>query len=213
MGSQAASLVREATDIVQLIEEVTEVTRTSGGAAMALCPFHPDNHTPSLSISGDKGVYNCFGCGERGDALTFVQKHHGVAFPEALRLLATRAGVDLGPQAARRSRAARLDDVRWQAAGFFCGMLRTDGAAGASRAYLRRVHGFGSGDVAGFRVGWAPPDMSAVTRTLREAGVSGRDVAASGVARLGLGAGRVVYPVVSGPARVAGFAAEDSSVV
>lgn len=212
MGSRAASLVREATDIVSLIEEVTQVTRSGGAAAMALCPFHADKDTPSLSISADKGVYNCFGCGARGDALTFVQQHQGVGFPEALSMLATRAGIDLGPQTARQSRAARLDSIRWQAAEFYHALLRVDHGAAATRGYLRRTHGFGSADVTGFTVGWAPPDPSAVTSALRNAGVSGPDIAAAGVAQLGMGRdGRVVYPVVTGPERVAGFAAEDSS--
>lgn len=212
MGSRAASLVREATDIVSLIEEVTEVTRSGGAAAMALCPFHPDKDTPSLSISAEKGVYNCFGCGARGDALTFVQQHHGLDFTEALSMLATRSGIDLGPQTARQSRAARLDSIRWQAAEFYHALLRVDHGAAASRGYLRRTHGFGSSDVTGFTVGWAPPDPSAVTSALRDAGVSGRDIAAAGVAELGMGrGGRVVYPVLTGPERVAGFASEDSA--
>ncbi|MYD20905.1 MAG: hypothetical protein F4X04_01570 [Holophagales bacterium] len=212
MGSRAAALVREATDIVQLIEEVTEVTRSGADAAMAICPFHADKDTPSLSISSDKGVYNCFGCGARGDALTFVQQQHGVGFTEALSMLATRSGIDLGPQTARQSRAARLDNIRWQAAEFYHALLRVDHAAAPTRAYLRRAHGFGSADVTGFTVGWAPPDPSAVTSALRDAGASGRDIAASGVANLGMGrGGRVVYPVVTGPERVAGFVSEDSS--
>jgi len=182
MGSRAASLVREATDIVSLIEEVTEVTRIRDAGAMALCPFHPDKDTPSLSINAAKGVYNCFGCGARGDALTFVQQHHGVGFTEALSMLATRAGIDLGPHITRHSRAVRLDNIRWQAAEFYHGLLRTGTDAAQTRAYLRRTHGFGSSDVVGFTVGWAPPDPSAVTGALRHAGVSGRDIAASGLA-------------------------------
>lgn len=205
--------MREATDIVQLIEEVTEVTRSGAAAAMALCPFHADKDTPSLSISADKGVYNCFGCGARGDALTFVQQAHGVDFTEALSMLATRAGIDLGPHTARQSRAVRLDNIRWQAAEFYHALLRVDHAAAPTRGYLRRTHGFGSSDVVAFTVGWAPPDPSAVTSALRDAGVSGRDIAGSGVAEFGMGrGGRVVYPVVTGPERVAGFVSEDSSV-
>ena len=200
MGSTAASLVREATDIVELIEEVTDVTRTRDAAAMALCPFHPDRDTPSLSINADKGVYNCFGCGARGDALTFVQQQHGVGFGEALSMLATRAGIDLGPQAARQSRTVQLDNIRWQAAEFYHGLLRTGTDGAQTRAYLRRAHGFGSSDVVGFTVGWAPPDPSAVTSALRHAGVSGRDIGR-------LGRGRARY----GPRRPGGVPGGDRS--
>ena len=211
MASSAAARVREATDLVELIGEVTAVTR-AGGAAKALCPFHPDKDTPSLSIDPEKGVYHCFGCQAGGDALTFVQQHHGVDFPEALGLLAKRSGVDLGPSTARRSRTDQIATIRWQAAECYHELLRSDPAAAGSRAYLRRSHGFGSADVSAFTVGWAPQDPSVVTGHLRAAGVSGRDIAAAGVARLGLArGGRVVYPVVTGPERVAGFAVEDSA--
>ena len=60
MASGAAARVREATDLVELIGEVTDVTG-AGGAAKALCPFHPDKDIPSLSIDPEKGVWHCFG--------------------------------------------------------------------------------------------------------------------------------------------------------
>ena len=95
MASQAAALVKGATDLVGLIGEVTEV-RGTGAAAKALCPFHADRDTPSLSVSADKGVWHCFGCGLGGDALDFVQQSQAVGFRESLDVLARRAGVDLG---------------------------------------------------------------------------------------------------------------------
>ena len=212
MGSEAALLVRAATDIVELIGEVTPVKRING-AAKALCPFHPDKDTPSLSVDSDKGLYHCFGCDAGGDALTFVQEHTGVGFREALDLLARRAGIDLGPSA-RPTRAQRLDTIRWQTAQFTHGLLKSDPSATAARAYLRGTHGYGSSDVVGFSVGWAPSDESVLPTHLRSIGVSDRDMTAAGVAHNVGGrvrarlSGRVLYPVVTGPERVAGFAAE-----
>ena len=100
----------------------------------------------------------------------------------------------------------------------FCHLLlRSDPSAARARAYLRRVHGYQSGDVAGFRIGWAPVDPSVVPHHLRSLGVSAGDMVAARVARNGGGArlfathvGRVLYPVVTGHERVSGFAVEDS---
>ena len=217
MGSAAAVLVREATDLVGLIGEVTEVRRAGSAASvMAMCPFHPNSDTPAMSVDGERGLYHCFGCGASGDALTFVQQTQGVGFGESLGLLARRAGVDLGPSTGRPSRAQRLDAVRWQAAVFCHDLLVSDDSGAAARAYLRRAHGYSSDDVRGFHIGWAPTDPTVILKHLGTLGVSEGDMVAAGVARRGPSRpfaqhfGRVLYPVVTGPGRVSGFAAEDS---
>ena len=75
MGSGAAALVREATDLVGLIEEVTRIKRAGSAASvMAMCPFHPNRDTPAMSVDGERGLYHCFGCGASGDALTFTPR-------------------------------------------------------------------------------------------------------------------------------------------
>ncbi|MDE0170144.1 MAG: CHC2 zinc finger domain-containing protein [bacterium] len=213
MASQAAALVKEATDLVGLVGEVTEV-KGAGAAAKALCPFHTEK-TPSLSVSADKGVWHCFGCGLGGDALDFVQQSQGVGFRESVDILARRAGIDLGPSSVRRTRPQQLDRIRWQTSEFCHELLRSDPSAARARAYLRRAHGYQSGDVTGFRIGWAPKDPSVVPEHLRSLGVSARDMVAARVARNGGGRpfathiGRVLYPVATGHERVSGFAAED----
>ena len=76
MGSGAAALVREATDLVGLIGEVTHIKRAgSAASAMAMCPFHPNRNTPAMSADGERGLYHCFGCGASGDALTFTFRY------------------------------------------------------------------------------------------------------------------------------------------
>ena len=172
MGS-AAALVREATDLVGLVEEVTQVKRAGSAAAvMAMCPFHKNSDTPAMSVDGDKGLYHCFGCGASGDALTFVQQTQGVGFGESLGLLARRAGVDLGPSLSRPSRAQRLDRIRWQAASYCHELLLSDDSGAVARAYLRRAHGYGSDDVRTFHIGWAPTDPAVVPKHLGSLGVS-----------------------------------------
>jgi DNA primase len=60
----------------------------------ARCPFHPDN-TPSFVVTESKGLFHCFGCGVAGDVIGFVMRHDRVSFPEALRRLAARAGIEM----------------------------------------------------------------------------------------------------------------------
>ncbi len=61
---------------------------------MGLCPFHHEK-TPSFSVSQDKQIYKCFGCGEAGNVITFVMKINNLSFPEAIALLADRANIDI----------------------------------------------------------------------------------------------------------------------
>ena len=85
--------VRDSTDIVQIIGEHTEIKR-SGRQWMARCPLHGEK-TPSLSVSSEKGVYHCFGCGRNGDAITFVQEIDNLDFVGAVESLAGRYGITL----------------------------------------------------------------------------------------------------------------------
>ncbi len=204
----------QATDLVDLVEEVTHIKRAGSAASvMAMCPFHPNTDTPAMSVDSERGLYHCFGCGASGDALTWVQQTHGVGFHESLDLLARRDGVDLGPSMSRPTRAQRLDTVRWQAAAYCHQLLVSDDSGAAAGAYLRRAHAYSSDDVRAFHIGWAPTDPTVIPDHL--VSVSEPDMVAAGVARPGPSRpfarhfGRVLYPVVTGPQRVSGFAAED----
>src|SRR6266550_5250534 len=78
-------------DIVQVVQERVPLRR-SGTAWKGLCPFHGEK-TPSFHVNGDKGFFHCFGCGVGGDVIKFVELNDTVSFPEAVRLLAARAGL------------------------------------------------------------------------------------------------------------------------
>ncbi|MDH4318982.1 MAG: CHC2 zinc finger domain-containing protein [Desulfobulbaceae bacterium] len=85
--------VREAADIVQVIGDVVELKK-AGGSFMGRCPFHGEK-TPSFSVQPHKQFFHCFGCGESGDVFSFMMKYHSMTFPEALKELAKRFGVEL----------------------------------------------------------------------------------------------------------------------
>ena len=87
--------VREASDIVRVVGEQLTL-KPKGREFVGLCPFH-DDHSPSMAVIPHKQIFHCFSCGAGGDVFTFVQKYHGMSFPEAMKFLAERAGVELTP--------------------------------------------------------------------------------------------------------------------
>ena len=119
--------VREATDIVDLISEVTKVRR-SGRTFMAICPFHEEK-TPSFHVFPESGRYKCFGCGEGGEVFNFLMKRNNIGFREVVEELAREARIPLpkeqeDPDEARRARlrTEALKALEF-AAGFFSAVL------------------------------------------------------------------------------------------
>ena len=119
--------VRDAVDFVGLVSERTDLRR-AGSQWMGLCPFH-EERSPSFSVDPVKKVYNCFGCGERGDVFTFVEKTHGLDFTQALEFLADRTHIELeraveDPETERRRAAQdRLRALLSRAAQFYAAYL------------------------------------------------------------------------------------------
>lgn len=127
--------VRMKSDIVDVIQGYVKIQK-KGSSYFGLCPFHNEK-SPSFSVSPSKQMYYCFGCGAGGNVFTFVMEYENYSFPEAVRFLAKRAGVNL-PEAeyneeARRkeSKKARLLEVNKEAAKYFYYQLRSQrGQAG-----------------------------------------------------------------------------------
>src|SRR5215216_1829093 len=115
--------VREGVDMVALVGAKTDLRRV-GSRWVGLCPFH-DERTPSFSVDAERKLYHCFGCGEGGDSIGFVQATEGLDFPEAVEVLAERTGVRLereedDPKAEqRRRRRDRLMRLLERAARFY----------------------------------------------------------------------------------------------
>lgn len=85
--------IKNASDIVDVISETVALRRT-GRNYVGLCPFHAEK-TPSFTVSPDKQIFYCFGCGAGGNVFSFMMKHEGLTFPETARALATRYGIDI----------------------------------------------------------------------------------------------------------------------
>jgi DNA primase len=191
ISPETIALVKERTDLVALIAESVRLARR-GRTFVGLCPFHKEK-TPSFHVNPERGIFHCFGCKESGTAIDFVMKVEGRTFPEAIRLLADRSGVQVADSATdaeqREAAAARRakDDlyaVNHLAATFFEHALR--GGVGAPQPHAlagyaaqelaRRSLGEGATGAAevlqAFRVGYAPFAWDGLATFLKQQGVS-----------------------------------------
>ena len=193
--------VREATDLVDLISEVTKVKK-SGRSYMAVCPFHEEK-TPSMSVDRARGLYHCFGCGKGGDVFAFVQETRGVNFGEALDMLATKAGITLvrdPAEAARRGRRTSAVEALRRAVDVYHQRLKKSPGAGAARAYLR-ARGYDVDLIDEWRLGFAGTDWDTLSKTLRTGGIDDKSMIDAGLARRGRHGlydffrGRLMFPI------------------
>lgn len=172
--------VREATDLVQLVGE-TVALRQRGHDMWGCCPFHHEK-SPSFHVMPDRGFWKCFSCGKGGDCFNFVMERDHVEFPEAVRILADRAGIVLSDDGSSYKRdpnatqKGRLYEVVQAAAEFYHAQLtrsRTPAAA-AARDYLGH-RGFGSAVAQNWTLGYAP-GMGALSRHLSSLGFLPREM-------------------------------------
>lgn len=169
--------IRERTDIVALVQQYVPLKRV-GASFKGLCPFHAEK-SPSFHVHAQRQFFHCFGCQASGDVLSFYMRIEGVSFPEALRALAEKAGVEIpvvdGPaqaddrrQKARRERLAALMDA---AAGFYVKQLGEHALSGMARAELE-ARGVSPDSAQSFRLGYAPHGWDSLTTWLKTSGHS-----------------------------------------
>jgi len=193
--------VREATDLVELISEVTKVKR-SGRSFIAVCPFHEEK-TPSMSVDQARGLYHCFGCGKGGDVFSFVQETQGIDFGDSLEMLARRAGITLVRDAAdakRRGRRGAAVEAILKAIEVYHERLKKAPEAGPARAYLRN-RGYDLAVIDEWKIGFAGTDWDTLTKELRAGGVEDRVLVDAGLSRRGrhglfdVFRGRLMFPI------------------
>jgi DNA primase len=204
--------VKGAAEILPLVEDHVRL-RKSGGTYKGLCPFHQER-TPSFTVSPARGTFKCFGCGEGGDAISFVEKLEGVDFVGAIEVLARRFGVELEYEESspeeleRRRRRERLRSLLERATGFYERVLWDSDAGAAAREYLAS-RGLGAEVCRAFRLGYAPGGATLVGRA-RQEGYTRDDLIAAGLAgRRGTDwfQRRIVFPLADRRGEVRGFQA------
>ncbi|HJG30725.1 MAG TPA: DNA primase [Collinsella ihuae] len=172
--------VRAATDLVQLVQETVEL-RPRGQEFWGCCPFHGEK-TPSFHIIPATQVWHCFGCGEGGDVFSYVMKRENLTFPDAIRYLADRAGIEIAddaPTARRGTKRTRIIDVCEETCAFYHTMLMR-GKDGRGRTYFAS-RGLGSDICQRYRLGFAP-GRGALVAHLSSKGFTPREMVDANVA-------------------------------
>lgn len=208
--------VRDRTDIVSLISQYVSL-KQAGRNHVGLCPFHGEK-TPSFSVNAERQFFHCFGCGEGGDVFSFIMKTEGISFPDAVRKLAERCGVDLEErpltsaeqeQLALRERLYRINDLAAEL--FHDNLMRHPQAEGA-RQYLKK-RGYGQKAATEFRLGYALDQWTDLRDHLQLKEVDAGEARSLGLIRAGkqgrgdfdMFRGRLMFPVCNLAGRVVAF--------
>ncbi len=213
--------VKERTSIEDVVRDHVSLRPAGVGSLKGLCPFH-DEKTPSFTVRPSVGSYHCFGCGEGGDVISFVQKVEHLTFAESVERLAGKLGLELryedgdGPRrdGVSLGRRSRLLEAHRVAQEFYEGLLLDTGRAEAraGRDFLRE-RGFDSSAAQRFGVGFAPRDGEALTRHLRERGFTEDEMVGGGLSGRGSRGlydrfrGRLVWPIRDTTGDTVGFGA------
>jgi len=174
--------IKSKLDIVDLISEYVQL-KQSGANLKGLCPFHNEK-TPSFMVSREKQFFKCFGCGEGGDIFTFLQKIENIEFPEALKILAEKAGVELKNQNYNpefQNQKTRLYDINKIAAEFFQHQLLDSNLAVKARDYLINTRKLNKDIVENFLIGYAPESWDMLSKYLKTQGFSNQEILQSGL--------------------------------
>lgn len=206
--------VQQKNDIVDVISQYVHLQK-KGSNYTCCCPFHNEK-TPSFSVNQARQIYKCFGCGEGGSVITFLQKYENMTFPEAIKFLAERAGVALPEETnskanrARENRRARLLEVNKEAAKYYYYILRSSrGDVGMD--YLER-RGLTEETRNQFGLGYATVSGNDIVAYLKSKGFKDEEIRDSGLASFSEQKGlsskfwnRVMFPIQDSNHRVIGF--------
>ncbi len=206
--------VLSAANIVDVVSGYTSL-RKRGATYSGLCPFHQEK-TPSFTVSAEKGLYYCFGCGEGGDVVRFLERMENLSFAEAIEQLGERFGVPVeyeegaGPTPAARTGTPVFCRRSRRRPRFTSGSCGKQKAASVAREYLEK-RGLGQEVCRTFRVGFSPDEWRGLHRRATKEGFTDRELEDAGLLVRQTGKtydrfrGRLMFPLVDHRGRVLGF--------
>ncbi|HEU5483516.1 MAG TPA: DNA primase [Microlunatus sp.] len=213
INDEDIATVRERARIDEIVGSYVALRNAGSGTLKGLCPFH-DEKTPSFQVNPARGFFYCFGCGEGGDVITFVEKIDNLSFSETVERLADRVGVQLrytdtgGAPVPERGLRLRLMEAHQAAAEFYAEQLSSPEAS-IGRDFLRQ-RGFDRSAAEHFGVGYAPQDGRALHRHLNGRGFRDSELVAGGLIREAgwdYFQGRLLWPIRDSGQQVLGFGA------
>ena len=167
--------VRERAPILEVISDYMSL-RKSGANYQGLCPFHSEK-SPSFNVNPARGIFHCFGCGVGGNAVDFVMRMEGIAFPQAVKFLAKRVGVEIPERPLTKDEKRKVDEqeelyrINELAGEFYRRVLESDEAGAAGRSYLER-RGVTPETAGIYRLGFAPAGWDNLAKFLQKKGIS-----------------------------------------
>ena len=184
MAVGVAAEVKNKLSVVDVIGETVSLKK-AGSTYKGVCPFHGEK-TPSFVVTPGRESWHCFGCGLGGDIFSFVMQRDTVSFPEALKTLAAKAGVEIDERSRHEdAHRARLRSVLESAVAFYHAVLTASAAGKPALEYLRG-RGFTDETITAFQLGWAPGGWDQMTRAL----ATKRDVRPEELVEVGLASPR-----------------------
>ena len=212
---QIVEEIRARNEIVSVVEQYVRLEKRSGANFFGLCPFHRED-TPSFSVSPGKQIFYCFGCHKGGNVVNFIMEIEKCSYPESLRLLAERAGIEIpaadDEQERQRSELlASLYAIMLEAARYYYKVLQGPDGADA-RAYLTK-RGILESTRRKFGLGCASGEWDGLYRHMQSKGFANADLLLkSGLFRKGrndgfydLFRGRLMFPIFDVLGRVVAF--------
>lgn len=203
--------IKERVDIVDLVSSYLKLNK-AGANYKANCPFHNEK-TPSFYVSPERQIWHCFGCQKGGDQFAFVQEIDGVEFPEALKVLARRAGVELEHfDRSFNNEKTRLLEICGLASRFFQKQLWESATGKKVLAYLKD-RGVEERSIRNFGLGYAPESWDSLGNFLKTKGFSEQEVFSAGLAVKREGASgyydrfrsRIIFPIADLNGQTVGF--------
>ncbi len=198
-------------DIVDVVSSYVQLTKKSGSNMFGLCPFHSEK-TPSFSVSQDKQIYHCFGCGKGGSAINFIMEIENLSFPEAVEFLARRVGMEVPEDSPEefRGRRSRILQLNKDAARFFYDNLKTHlGEKAIKYIANRRIS---KEMVVRFGLGAAPDAWNTLYDAMLKKGYTQSEMLDAGLVKKGKNGGcydtfrnRLMFPVIDVRGSVIGF--------
>jgi DNA primase len=203
----------ERNDITDVVSSYVKLTKRSGSSQFGLCPFHSEK-TPSFSVSPDRQIYHCFGCGKGGSVINFIMEIENLSYPDAVRFLARRAGMTVpeDEKDENHSRRERMLQLNRDAAMFFHDQLSVPSGEIARKYVSKRE--ISPAMVTRFGLGFAPDSWDALVSEMQRKGYTKPELLDAGLARASKnGSGgiydtfrnRLMFPVIDVRGSVIGF--------
>ncbi len=204
-----AKRVIDATDIVEVVGEYVPLKK-KGTSYFGLCPFHDDKN-PSMSVSGEKKIFNCFSCGTKGNVIYFVAKHDNLTMEQATIKLAKRAGIEIDEYTTvQDANLTRLLAALNEAYNFYRFYLYSSEEGKVALSYLYN-RGFTDQEIDTFKVGLAPKEVDYLHQALDKKGISGLDQIELGLVKDVSGVAhdvfrsRIMFAITNSSGQIVGF--------